>query len=345
MIEQINLAVRLTTVGSSMLILMVVLLGSARRPLKLSLAGLLIGSAAYVIHSEPGFGMSWQTAFVFDVFSLMTPFWTWLFARHLFERAPDRRFAIGVAVFLIACCYIGTFIRAFWRVGFVGIHVVSLVLMLDLFRYAWMGRDDDLVEKRRLVRTWLPLLTALEAVGILSFELAFGPTAPNAELHLANALLIQALTLFAGGVLLRTERELLVETGYGDNVRRPRSPDELSPSERVLLEKLEAAMEGGSYRTPGLTIAMLAANLQTPEHRLRALINRRLGHRNFSAFLNLHRIAEAKVALADKARVDLPVLTIAMDLGYNSLPTFNRAFRETAGCTPTEFRRTAIGQE
>jgi AraC-like DNA-binding protein len=33
-----------------------------------------------------------------------------------------------------------------------------------------------------------------------------------------------------------------------------------------------------------------------------------------------------------------------MDLGYNSLPTFNRAFRSETGTTPTEFRRKAIGE-
>lgn len=75
---------------------------------------------------------------------------------------------------------------------------------------------------------------------------------------------------------------------------------------------------------------------------MRALINRRLGYRNFSAFLNAHRIAEAKALLADPAKVHLPVLTIAMDLGYGSLAPFNRAFREANAQTPTDFRRAAI---
>ena len=93
---------------------------------------------------------------------------------------------------------------------------------------------------------------------------------------------------------------------------------------------------------PGLAIGTLADRLDVPEHRLRALINRRLGHRNFSAFLNTHRIAEAQRRLADPDQVDLPVLTIAMDLGYGSLAPFNRAFREAVGQTPTEFRRGAF---
>jgi len=36
------------------------------------------------------------------------------------------------------------------------------------------------------------------------------------------------------------------------------------------------------------------------------------------------------------------VLTIAMDLGYGSLAPFNRAFRETTGQSPTDFRRAAF---
>ncbi|WP_249172004.1 helix-turn-helix domain-containing protein [Erythrobacter sp. JK5] len=70
-----------------------------------------------------------------------------------------------------------------------------------------------------------------------------------------------------------------------------------------------------------------------------------MGYRNFSVFLNRHRIAEARKKLASREDVDLPVLTIAMDLGYNSLPTFNRAFRAETGTTPSEFRREAIGAE
>ena len=53
------------------------------------------------------------------------------------------------------------------------------------------------------------------------------------------------------------------------------------------------------YRQEGLTIAMLAAKLDLPEHRLRQVINEGLGHRNFNAFLNRYRIDEAKAALSD----------------------------------------------
>ena len=79
--------------------------------------------------------------------------------------------------------------------------------------------------------------------------------------------------------------------------------------------------------------------LAIPEYKLRRLINQRLGYRNFNVFLNEHRIAEAKAALADPSQAEVPVITIAMDAGFQSLGPFNRAFKATTGVTPTEYRR------
>jgi AraC-like DNA-binding protein len=78
-----------------------------------------------------------------------------------------------------------------------------------------------------------------------------------------------------------------------------------------------------------------------PEYRLRGLINDGLGHRNFNAFLNRYRLDDAKAALADPHQAEVPVLTIALDAGFQSLAPFNRAFKADTGLTPTEFRRRA----
>ena len=93
------------------------------------------------------------------------------------------------------------------------------------------------------------------------------------------------------------------------------------------------------YRHEGITIGTLATKLAVPEYRLRRLINQQLGYRNFNVFLNDHRIEEAKAALADPSQAEVPVITIAMDAGFQSLGPFNRAFKATTGVTPSEYRR------
>ena len=94
-----------------------------------------------------------------------------------------------------------------------------------------------------------------------------------------------------------------------------------------------------AWREMGLTIGQLAQQLAVPQYRLRQMINTGLGYRNFSDFLNSYRIAEAAQRLADPAEQSLPVLTIAMDAGFRSLSSFNKAFKETQGVTPSVWRK------
>ena len=337
-----EIALRLATIGADLLLIVLLIAGDVRRPLRVALIGMLFGSACYLLNSAPQFGIARPVRLVIDIFSIFTPFWTWLFARLLFERQTSALLITGITALSLVSWFAAWLVPMFDWLGFVVIHVVGLGLLADIVFTAISGRTDDLIERRRVIRLWLPLLVAAQASGILVFELLFGTERIIPEIQLLNSASILALTIFAGIVLLRTDPELLVETE--SVARRDMAANDLSPSEIVLKEKLEASMSAGFYRTEGLSIATLADHLDTPEHRLRSLINRRLGYRNFSAFLNQHRIAEAKTILADRERVDLPVLTIAMDLGYNSLPTFNRAFRELTGQTPTDFRRAAIDQ-
>src|ERR1700759_1166329 len=113
--------------------------------------------------------------------------------------------------------------------------------------------------------------------------------------------------------------------------------------EPALLRRLEQLMTVERiYRREGLTIKLLSVELGVPEYRLRQLINEGLGYRNFNAFLNHYRIGEAKAALIDPEQVAVPVLTIAMDTGFQSIGPFNRAFKAATDLTPTEFRRLAM---
>ena len=120
----------------------------------------------------------------------------------------------------------------------------------------------------------------------------------------------------------------------------PDPADRADPVQARLAGRLAQLMgEERAYRDEDLGIAWLATRLAVPEYRLRRLINQHLGHRNFSAYVNQYRLAEAMRALADPAQSDRPVLTIALDAGFQSIGPFNRAFKSRTGLTPTEFRR------
>ena len=88
-----------------------------------------------------------------------------------------------------------------------------------------------------------------------------------------------------------------------------------------------------------MTIGKLAAIAEMPEYRLRQLINSGLGYRNFNDFLNRFRREVAARLRADPEQAKIPVLTIALEAGFRSISTFNKAFKEINGVTPTEFRK------
>lgn len=344
MIEQADLLIRMIAIGSSLMLLALLIEGEVRKGIKISLVGLVIGAVGYLINSTPLIGSSGPIDPWVDLVSLPPPFWVWLFSRRLFEREPPQR-GIQLAVLgLVLSWFLGDFFEVAAMPAFYAIHLISLALIADLLRVALVDREDDLVEKRRIIRLVLPLLVAGQAGGILIYELLTANSIAIPWVQLVNSVLILLLLLFSGLALLRTDPELLVESQADvDSAAEPEALD-LSPSEAVLHDKLKQAMADGIYREQGLTIAGLSDALDTPEHRLRSLINQRLGYRNFSAYLNRHRIAEARQKLSSKQDVDLPILTIAMDLGYNSLPTFNRAFRAETSTSPSEFRRLAFSE-
>jgi AraC-like DNA-binding protein len=97
--------------------------------------------------------------------------------------------------------------------------------------------------------------------------------------------------------------------------------------------------EAGWWRDEDLTLAELARRLGTSPRTLSRALNEGLGQ-GFNEFVNRLRVDAVAAELRDPAsRRDL--LAIALDAGFSSKASFNRAFRAYAGTTPSAFRRQA----
>jgi AraC-like DNA-binding protein len=92
----------------------------------------------------------------------------------------------------------------------------------------------------------------------------------------------------------------------------------------------------------GLSLKQLAERVRLPEYRMRQLIHEHLGHRNFNSFLHVYRIHDAVEQLTDPGRRGTPILAIAQSVGYESVNTFNRGFKEVMNVTPSEYRERAL---
>jgi AraC-like DNA-binding protein/ligand-binding sensor domain-containing protein len=106
---------------------------------------------------------------------------------------------------------------------------------------------------------------------------------------------------------------------------------------RALIQALEV---DEIYRDRKLSLKSLAARMGIPPHHVSQVINQRF-QKNFFQLVNEYRIREAKRRLRSDVEHAPKIITIAFDVGFNTLNSFNRAFKRQEGMTPTQFRESS----
>lgn len=91
------------------------------------------------------------------------------------------------------------------------------------------------------------------------------------------------------------------------------------------------------YHEPGYGRSDLARELRLPESVLSRIINVHFD-KTLPQLFNEKRVADSKILLRD-TRENIAV--IAGEVGFNSLATFNRVFREVTGISPSAYRQNA----
>ena len=321
------------------------LLRDARPDYRARLAALFgAGTAAYMLCSgTPGVsGVGW----------LLLPLcigngvFFWWFALSLLEddfRLEAPHVGVLVAVLALGFARAGIHIAGGAAVGPVlaVVHnLILLALVAHVLLLAWRGYDDDLLESRRRFRLLFLVGGSLAAVGIAVAEIALAGRPASAGLLALQSVSVSALAAFAAAWLLGASAgRLAFQDLTAQGARRAMEP-QAGDRRRLADEALDQALEhtmtiDKAYLERGLTIAALAEKVAVPEHRLRKYINEALGHRNFNAYVNRHRIAAAQAALSDPELAHLPVLTIALDSGLclastlqSRLPRGDRPIRD-----------------
>ncbi|GJM11790.1 MAG: transcriptional regulator [Pseudohongiella sp.] len=213
-------------------------------------------------------------------------------------------------------------------------QLVKLGLVGHVVLMAQMGRETDLVAKRLRLRTPLALSASLIVGVVMLVELWLGSETQLVVEAIGSVLMFLA-AIAANLILLRWRADLPLN----DPVKpKPPSPDQTTNTETLeSIAHIEHAMaEGRFYASHGATLGDLAERLNIQPHRLRGLINQYMGYKNFNQFLNHYRIQEAAERLQKES--ELPVLTIALDVGFKSMSSFNTAFKAIHHATATDYR-------
>jgi AraC-like DNA-binding protein len=199
----------------------------------------------------------------------------------------------------------------------------------------------DLVEERRRTRALTVFVIGLNVIAssLLLRVLIDPDTIANYYAHVAVIAVNLAILLF---VLFRVTQadagEYLEPVGISQRPRASQPPNR-DPDLAKTLASLKSLLEVERiYKQPRLSLGDLADRLQVPEYRLRKIIHEELGFNNYNVFLNGYRIRDACRQLRDPAMRRIPILTIALSVGFQSVNTFNRGFRESLGVTPSVYR-------
>lgn len=136
----------------------------------------------------------------------------------------------------------------------------------------------------------------------------------------------------------RLRGEFIIETAKGSAKEKYKNSGLPKTLQFRLSHDLEKIMyEQQLFKQNDLKLETLAEKLNTNKHFISQVINETY-RVNFFEYINLKRIEEAKKLLASRSKVELNVIEVAYEVGFNNKGTFNSVFKRITGLTPTEFR-------
>ncbi len=298
---------------------------------------LMLGVVSYLV-SSPVFGhinleVGPWLSLPADAVPALLFFFTW----DLFEddREPPLFVWLIAALYVVAAFWIGLE-RGATNAGvniylLVPVQLTKLGFAIGAMFIVWRGRENDVVESRLKLRRVFTASIGVIVAAVVATELVTGWNVPEL-IELLGMAAIFIATLMLNVAFLRHNPSFVL--------RESRALAPVLSEDTSLVDALSKLMSEFAYTNHDLRIADLAATLKVPEYQLRRTINRNLGHQNFNQFVNRYRVEEAARRLINEPRA--PVLTIALDVGFRSISSFNTAFRAHYKKTPTDYRKSRL---
>ena len=183
-------------------------------------------------------------------------------------------------------------------------------------------------EKKETVK-WLKILSATLAIIWLIYVLnLFEDIVPYIFGPIAYSLLIFAVAFIA------------FKNGYIEKVgavKYKTTSVEQGEIEALYDKVVNLIKNKEQYKDNNISLKSLSKSLNTSTQKLSMAINSNSSN-NFNVFVNSYRIDTAKEMLQDKKYTHYTIAAIAYEVGFNSLSSFNEAFKKQTKQTPIAFK-------
>lgn len=108
-------------------------------------------------------------------------------------------------------------------------------------------------------------------------------------------------------------------------------------AEKYFIKLKELMEKEKPYLKAGLTLPDLAKRLNISTHHLSQILNQK-SRQNFFEFINQYRIEEAMKLIKDPQYKNIKIVEIGYEVGYNSISSFNNAFKKNTSLTPSIYK-------
>ncbi|MEP2024502.1 MAG: AraC family transcriptional regulator [Reichenbachiella sp.] len=191
--------------------------------------------------------------------------------------------------------------------------------------------------KQKLSRRFSNYLSIL--LGLIGIILAvwltvfvFRPYFPDLPVYDYTWVAISMVSVFVGyNAISRPEifRKLKIGTANKELL----ASDEIGELSQQLDDLM---MKHALYREPDLTLKKVSDKLKISSNKLSWLLNK-VYHSSFYDFINGYRVEDVLNRISNQEHEFKTLLGIAFEAGFNSKTTFNKAFKEKVGRTPSAY--------
>ncbi len=229
-------------------------------------------------------------------------------------------------IYVIFCNYIPNDVtNSFWKLSysFILVHSFSYVIASLLIS----EKSKILVNKK--VKEWYLLLVLALGPIWLVYGLIFIKLIPVYSAGIVAFSILIFIVLF-----LALDKKEIFDNNYQKKYLKSNITTEKG---KIYLNQIRKLIEENNlYLNPNLKLTSLSTRLNLSPRDISMVINKH-ANKNFSSFINEYRIEKAK-ELLNSSHPNTKILSIALDSGFNSLSSFNVAFKLYTKSTPSEYR-------
>lgn len=194
------------------------------------------------------------------------------------------------------------------------------------------GVQVSLVWYRNMLHIWFLLLV---------LATAFSFFIPYYFVNLFAGVLLLCIYFIVKSIWVSPTFKILPMHFSGKKNRLPVKEEKIADLEVRLPEYIQSSK---IYLKHGCTIKEVAHELLVQPYQLSNYMNDNL-NTTFPVFINQYRIAEAKKMLVERNGISLTIEAVGQACGFASKSSFNKAFKDITGQTPSEYRQAFFRKE